>query len=133
MGSRSVSTSNTTYQNLPQTVSDNGVALSDSNLVTGFQGTQNLTGNNFNNLDGGAIASAFGFGSNVIKGFFEAQKQNNALISATNSASNGIISKAQDSVDKKENLSANTVNMTAKTIWILAAVVGAYFVFKGKI
>ena len=137
MGSRSVSTSNTTYQNLPQTVSDNGIALASSNLVTGFQGTQNTSSeirdSTFNSLDGGAIASAFGFGSNVIKGFFEAQKQNNALISATNSASNGIVSKVQDSVDKKENLSANTVNMTAKTIWILAAVVGAYFVFKGKI
>lgn len=134
MGSKSYSVSTTNYNNTPQTVSDKGIALASSNLVTGFQGTQNnqqtLTGSTINNLDGGAIASAFGFGSDLIKGVFQAQKDNNASIIATNSQASGLINKSQELVDKKENKELAKDSLLTKNLMIAAVVAIAFFYFK---
>lgn len=138
MGSYSLS--NTAYTNKPQTVTDNGLALDGegnalgSNFSFGGKNGSGGVGGNatINFTDGGAIASAFGFGADVVKGLFQAQKETNALISSTNSAANGLVNKTQELVDKKENLPANTLIQGSKTLWVLGAVVAAYFVYKGR-
>ncbi|MES2637420.1 MAG: hypothetical protein V4605_08860 [Pseudomonadota bacterium] len=141
MGSRSTNISSTSYNNTPQTVSENAVALASGSFLVNRTGGVNDSSNktitardiNTNNLDGGAIASAFGFGAEVVKGLFAAQKESNALISNTNSAANGLINKSQELVDKKENLPANALIQGSKTLWILGAVVAVYFLAKGRI
>ena len=131
------SVSNTTYSNTPQTVQDNAMALSNSNLVTGqgnFSGSQanktSITGSTFNSLDGGAIASAFGFGSDLVLGLFQAQKENNAMISANNTAALNFSSKAQELVDKKNNPESIQSASLTRNLIIAGLVAVAFFYFK---
>lgn len=141
------SVSNTTYSNTPQTVQDNGVALNNASLITG-QNNNSINGSTFNNLDGGAIASAFNFGTTVIKNTFRQQQENNALISRnnaaslnfadrtqnlvqeTNNAALNFASRSQDLVDKKINAVAEKDASITRNLMIAAAVAIAFFYFK---
>ena len=131
--SNAVSNSYTTYNNTPQTVQDNGVALNNSNLITG-QNNNSINGSTFNALDGGAIASAFGLGSELIASLFKSQKENNALISANNAAALNFAEKANAIVDKKVNAVVNEVAeknaALTRNLMVAAAVAIAYFYFK---
>lgn len=123
------STSNTSYSNTPQTVQDNGVALNQASLITG-QNNNSINGSTLNSLDGGAIASSFGFGSDLIKKVFNAQKENNALISESNTKALDFAKKSQDMVDKKFNQSAEQNNSITRNLVIAAAVAIAFFYFR---
>lgn len=126
---RRTTISTTNYINTPQTVQDNGVALSNSSLITG-QNDNSINGSTFNSLDGGAIASSFDFGSDVIKNMFRMQQNSNQLVSTANTAALNFAEKANQIVDKKVNAVAEKDASITRNLMVAAAVAIAFFYFR---
>jgi len=138
MGSYALSqnTSNTQYQNLPVTQENvtnplNLVNSQNARLGSSETILQNGSTLNSNVLDGGAINSAFDFGSRAVQIIADlTTKQNEAILSA-NAATVGLAKDAQNALDKNVNPQSAADWMQNKTLILgLALVSIAYIYFR---
>lgn len=127
--SSSVNVSETDYVNAPiaQENVSNPINLSNSssnNLGFSVSGKGNTL------LDGGAINSAFGFGSEAIKVLADLTKSNNQSIQATNAQALGLAGTNNAYLDKYANKDANSDWTQNKTLLYVLGAVAAFYVFK---
>lgn len=136
MGSYALSQnlSSTAYTNAPiaQENVSNPINLSNSAGVrlNSNDNKTDIRGSTVNNLDGGAISSAFGFGSEAIKVLADLSKANNQSVQATNAQALGLAGTNNAYLDKYANKDANSDWTQNKTLLYVLGAVAVFYVLK---